>query len=135
MELKALKKLSSDFFWRYPTAITITSKKVMREIALTPYYVVAHDTALSGWGEAAKGKAFVVIPCHTIEITQMVAAACTVESYLKDVRVYDFLPRLSRKNHYALYNACNGRRFFGVSPEQDTYKANLALLQKHCVPH
>lgn len=135
MKLEQLKKLGPDFFWRYPSAITFTSKKLLREIALTPYYVMAQDIALSGWGGATDGKAFIVIPCHEAEIAQMVAAACEAESYLKNVRVYDVLPRLSRKNHYALYNACNGRRFFGVSPEQDTYQKNTALLQEHAVPH
>jgi isochorismate synthase EntC len=96
---------------------------------------MAQDIALSGWGGATDGKAFIVIPCHKVEIAQMVAAACTAESYLKDVRVHDVLPRLSQHNHYALYNACNGRRFFGVSPEQDTYRRNLALLCEHGVPH
>lgn len=70
------------------------------DIPEAPYYVLANDRFLSGWG-AAEGKTSVVIlPCADYSEAQRVEEhALFQRSDMNRVRVLDHKPRLNHRTH------------------------------------
>lgn len=121
-------------FLRLEGRLTHLSKgKVDRYIA-APFYTVARDKVMSRWAtrlQKQEGAFINIMPCPTLGIAEMVAAACKAEPDLDYIRVQQSCPRIKGPN-YHLFNALSGSRFFGLS--RSNYRDRAALLHKHGVP-
>jgi hypothetical protein len=127
-----LKELSTRPFWTHEDRLVVTSKKEVDNYVAAPFYVFARDEFLSGWGKARSRHSIIIIPCLSREVARMVETACNREPDLSHVVFRDHVPYFDKKDHYELFNAIRGPRFFGLT--RSSRAKNVKLLEKHNVP-
>jgi hypothetical protein len=57
------------------------------EIPDAPYYVIAHDTFMSGWGRAEGKENWVILPAETELVAQDIAENARNRTEMKSVRI------------------------------------------------
>lgn len=127
-----LKALATGSFWHCEDKLIITSKKEIDRYVDASFYVFARDDFLSHWGDAKKGHSIIIMPCPNSDVAQMVEAACEKESDLSHVITRNYIYPLDKRNHYELFNAIRGPRFFGLIGTKG--EKNKQLLRKYNVP-
>lgn len=88
---------------------TITKRN---EIPDAPYYVLANDSFMSGWGGARDAINTVVLPCHDREEANAVAQYAESRPEQKRVRIVLHKPRLRPNVVYSLLTRNNAPRWY-----------------------
>tara|TARA_R110000765_G_scaffold199094_1_gene304698 strand:+ start:55 stop:366 length:312 start_codon:yes stop_codon:yes gene_type:complete len=63
-----------------------------QEIPDARFYVVAHDTFMSGWGPAADKDNYLILPCNTRMEAQVVEENTRNRDEMRDIMVLDVKP-------------------------------------------
>lgn len=82
------------------------------EIPEAPYYVLANDSFMSGWGPAAGKTNTVILPCRSYEEAEVVAANARARSDMRRVRIAYLPPKLSKRNIYSLMDRETAGRWY-----------------------
>ncbi len=83
-----------------------------REIPAAPYYVLATDSFMSGWGQAAGTKNVVILPCADWYEMKHVRAYCASRSEMKYVRTVYSKPRLNPNYVYSLFDRASAPAWY-----------------------
>ena len=83
-----------------------------RDIPAAPYYVLAKDTFMSGWGGSQGRPNIVILPCESYEEAEIVLDNAQARSEMKYCRINSTKPRLQRWNTYSLFNREEAERWY-----------------------
>lgn len=91
------------------------SKLITKSSEITParFYVLAVDSALSGWGLAEGRKNVIILPCEDYNEAKVVEANTRARSEMRRVRIVGSRPRLRLDvNIYSLFSRKESPRWY-----------------------
>jgi hypothetical protein len=89
-----------------------TTIEERREIPTAPFYVLANDSFMSGWGPARGMTNTVILPCDTYAEAETVEHNAKARSDMKRVRIVGEKPRLRDGVLYSLMDRDDASRWY-----------------------
>ena len=88
---------------------TVTERK---QIPDAPCYVLAHDTFMSGWGDARGKQNTVILPCDSYQEAETVSDNARRRGDQKRIRIVGNKPRLQSHILYSLLTKDNAATWY-----------------------
>lgn len=82
---------------------TLLQDSQNKKIENKPWYVVTHDTFLSGWGKASNKSNVLVFGCDSLEEAEVVAENAKNRSDQKNVRINSQKPHFDKQSYFVQY--------------------------------